>query len=274
MSEVAEKKETFINNPQLLNSKIIREYFDPKGLASKEELAFFLALAHERNLNPFLKEVYFVKFNGSPAQTIVSKDVFMKIAESHQEYDGFEAGVVVETKEGELVERKGALLGTKDTLIGGWCKVYRKDRSRPIEVQISVKEFGKNQSTWKTMPANMIRKTAIVNALREAFPGTLRNMFTEDDTLLSRETKDVTPPETNSLDDLIDTQNENKDVSRNLKDVTDDLHSEPEKTLTDENKGVSEDTTYPADEIPDFDKETGEITASEGNLFDNLGDLI
>ncbi|EZM89399.1 hypothetical protein Z307_01890, partial [Streptococcus pyogenes ABC020005773] len=25
---------------------------------------------------------------------------------------------------------------------------------------------------------------------------------------------------------------------------------------------------------PDFDQETGEIKASEGNLFDNLGDLI
>ncbi|MFS5813862.1 recombinase RecT, partial [Streptococcus agalactiae] len=42
----------------------------------------------------------------------------------------------------------------------------------------------------------------------------------------------------------------------------------------DENKTVLEDTSYPADEIPDFDQETGEIKASEGNLFDNLGDLM
>ncbi len=56
--------------------------------------------------------------------------------------------------------------------------------------------------------------------------------------------------------------------------MTEDLHSDPEKTLADENKTVLEDTSYPADEIPDFDQETGEIKASEGNLFDNLGDLI
>ncbi|SQA20320.1 phage RecT family protein [Streptococcus agalactiae] len=78
----------------------------------------------------------------------------------------------------------------------------------------------------------------------------------------------------NSLDDLIGHQSEIKGTSSDLKDVTEDLHSEPEKTLTDENKTVLEDTSYPADEIPDFDQETGEIKASEGNLFDNLGDLM
>ncbi|HER2423705.1 TPA: recombinase RecT [Streptococcus pyogenes] len=86
--------------------------------------------------------------------------------------------------------------------------------------------------------------------------------------------KDVTPQETNSLDDLIDHQSEKKDAPSNLKDASEYLHSEPEKTLTDENKTVLEDTSYPADEVPDFDQETGEVLASEGNLFDNLGDLM
>ncbi|MFA9494242.1 recombinase RecT, partial [Streptococcus sp. E17BB] len=36
-------------------------------------------------------------------------------------------------------------------------------------------------STWNSMPATMIRKTALVNALREAFPEDLGNMYTEDD---------------------------------------------------------------------------------------------
>ena len=31
------------------------------------------------------------------------------------------------------------------------------------------------------MPATMIRKTALVNALREAFPEDLGSMYTEDD---------------------------------------------------------------------------------------------
>ena len=55
----------------------------------------------------------------------------------------------------------------------------------------------KKQSTWNAMPATMIRKTALVNALREAFPEDLGSMYTEDD---GGETfdriKDVTPQET------------------------------------------------------------------------------
>ncbi|HEN3180845.1 TPA: recombinase RecT, partial [Streptococcus agalactiae] len=100
------------------------------------------------------------------------------------------------------------------------------------------------------------------------------NKTTADEFVDERQVKDVTPPETNSLDDLIGTQNEKIDAPSNLKDITDDLHDEEEKPLTDENKTVLEDTSYPADEIPDFDQETGEIKASEGNLFDNLGDLM
>ena len=46
------------------------------------------------------------------------------------------------------------------------------------------------------MPATMIRKTALVNALREAFPEDLGNMYTEDDGGETFDTlKDVTPTE-------------------------------------------------------------------------------
>ena len=42
------------------------------------------------------------------------------------------------------------------------------------------------------MPLNMIRKSAIVNAQREAFPETLGALYTEDDALTQTEPKDVT----------------------------------------------------------------------------------
>lgn len=70
------------------------------------------------------------------------------------------------------------------------------------------------------------------------------------------------------------TRAKKKDAPGNLKDASEYLNDEEEKTLTDENKTVLEDTSYPADEIPNFDEETGEVLASEGNLFDNIGDLI
>lgn len=96
-----------------------------------------------------------------------------------------------------MVERKGALLLPNDNLVGGWARVYRKNFKVPVEVFVSREEYDKKQSTWNAMLATMIRKTALVNALREAFPEDLGSMYTEDD---GGETfdriKDVTPQET------------------------------------------------------------------------------
>ena len=126
----------------------------------------------------------------------------MKRAAQSKNYEGFEAGVVAVDKDGVMHERKGALMLPGDTLVGGWARVYRKNFKVPVEIQVSLEEYNKKQSTWNSMPATMIRKTALVNALREAFPEDLGNMYTEDD---GGETfdriKDVTPQE--SKEDVI-----------------------------------------------------------------------
>ena len=133
---------------------------------------------------------------------IVSKEAFLKRAAQSKNYEGFEAGVVAVDKDGVMHERKGALMLPGDTLVGGWARVYRKNFKVPVEIQVSLEEYNKKQSTWNSMPATMIRKTALVNALREAFPEDLGNMYTEDD---GGETfdriKDVTPQE--SKEDVI-----------------------------------------------------------------------
>ncbi|WP_341320854.1 phage recombination protein Bet [Solibacillus sp. FSL H8-0523] len=144
------------------------------------EVVMFLNLCKYQKLNPFLKEAYLIKYGTKPAQIIVSKEAFMKRAENHPKYLGFEAGVIVE-RDGQLVEIEGAVKLKNDILIGGWCKVYREDRKMPITSKISLSEFSKGQSTWNSMPLTMIRKSAIVNGLREAFPDTLGAMYTEDD---------------------------------------------------------------------------------------------
>ncbi len=157
------------------------------GKISTEEAFNFIQLCRYNGLNPFLNEAYIIKFGNQPAQLIVSKDAFMKRAERQDSYQGFEAGVIVYNPDKQdLVEREGALSLPNEQIIGGWAKVYRSDRERPIVVKINFSEFakykeGRLQSTWANMPANMIRKSAIVNALREAYPDQLSAMYTEDE---------------------------------------------------------------------------------------------
>lgn len=176
----------------------VKRFFDPQNLLSEKQIGQALTLIKGRNLNPFANEVYIVAYKnkggGTEFSLIVSKEAFLKRAAQCKDYEGFEAGVVVLDADGVQVERKGSLVLPNDTIVGGWARVYRKNFKVPVEVYISMSEYDKGRSTWKAMPATMIRKTALVNALREAFPDDLGNMYTEDD---GGETfdriKDVTP---------------------------------------------------------------------------------
>lgn len=176
-----------------LSGNTVKQYLvRGNGSVSDQELVMFMNLCKFQKLNPFLNEAYLIKFGSSPAQIIVSKEAFMKRAENHPKYEGFEAGIIVE-RNGEMIDVEGAVMLSNDILIGGWAKIYRSDRKKPVTTRISLKEFSKGQATWKDMPLNMIRKSAIVNAQREAFPETLGAMYTEDDALTQTSPKDVTP---------------------------------------------------------------------------------
>lgn len=185
----------FLTNPQLLSAKIVKQYLDPSGKANDEELAYFIATCKERNLNPFTKEVYFIKYGTNPAQVVVSKDAFMKRAEQNPNFDGFEAGIVVETQEGEIKQITGTIHSKNDELLGGWAKVYRKDRSYPIDVDADFKAHNTGKSMWAKMPALMIRKVALVSAMREAFSENVGGLYTADE-MEQAQPIDVTPKET------------------------------------------------------------------------------
>ncbi|WP_269318659.1 RecT family recombinase [Caldicellulosiruptor bescii] len=70
-----------------------------------------------------------------------------------------------------------------EELVGGWAKVFRKDWAVPIEISVSLQEYirkkkdGQPTRSWREMPATMIRKVALVQALREAFPEQFQGMY-------------------------------------------------------------------------------------------------
>jgi hypothetical protein len=55
--------------------------------------------------------------------------------------------------------------------------VYRHDWKVAMEHEVSMSEFNKGQSSWKSMPATMISKVAIVSALRDTFPDSFQGMY-------------------------------------------------------------------------------------------------
>lgn len=248
-----------------------------------------------QGLSPAKTQCYFIPYGNSVKlnrsyfgtmkvvkQLSEVKDIYVKVI---YEGDDFQAE---NTETGwKFVKHDSNWKNQDNPIEGAYCIIKKNDGEEVMTIMTKKeidKSWGqsKNGSVQKNFPQEMAKRTVINRAAKQFFNTSddndlfvdAVNRTTENEYDNDRQVKDVTPQETNSLDDLIGHQNENKDAPSDLKDITEDLHSEPEKTLTDENKTVLEDTSYPADEIPDFDQEAGEIKASEGNLFDNLGDLI
>ncbi|GAY70501.1 MULTISPECIES: recombinase RecT [Streptococcus] len=239
-------------------------------------------------IEPSLGRAYLVPYKGQ-AQFQLGYKGLIELAQRSGQYKNINAGIVYKSQlisYNPLFEELILDFSKPQDEIVGYFAAFKllngfeKVSFWTVEkVTAHGKKFSKSFASgpWKTDFDAMAQKTILKDILSKYGPLSVEmQKAIEEDNKDSRVTnpKDITPQETNSLDDLIGHQNENKDAPSNLKDVTDDLHSDPEKTLTDENKTVLEDASYPADEIPDFDQETGEIMASEGNLFDNLGDLM
>ena len=154
--------------------------------ATIAECRIFLETCKQYHLNPFTKECYLIHYdtkNSDSASTIVlGKTCYMKMAEAHPQYDGFEAGVIVmDEAAGELIHREGSIVYQGETLVGGWAKTYRKDRSRPFYEEVNFSEYDTKKSLWVTKPATMIRKVALVHTLREAFPATFGGLIDESE---------------------------------------------------------------------------------------------
>ena len=163
---------------QVLTADTVRNYLvSGNGNVTDQEIVMFIELCKAQHLNPFIREAYLIKFGNAPANIVVGKDVFVRRAYRNPDYEGMRAGIVVVDKTGDVKEREGSLKAPGETLIGGWCEVYVKNKKHPIKSVVSLEEYSKSQSTWKSMPMVMIRKVAMVTALREAFPEDLQGMY-------------------------------------------------------------------------------------------------
>ncbi|MGR3742139.1 phage recombination protein Bet [Companilactobacillus sp. DQM5] len=249
-NELSDKKVSYeVNGDTVELSPSIVSQFVTKGNSNltNEEIVNFMQLARFQRLNPFLNEIYLIKFGSQPAQMVVSKEAFMKRAENNSHYRGLRAGILVD-RNGEIKQLQGAVKLKDDTLIGAWADVDRDDRNYPAHVEVALDEFSKSQATWKQMPQNMIRKTAIVNALREAFPESLGSMYTEDD----KDLNEVNGNSKSNLKKVTGTETDNSSVNDMLNKVKDevkgDINNEPKsegqsETVENSEQSVTEETT-------------------------------
>ena len=167
-----------------LTPAIVNKYIVTGGQRVDDREAFaFMAKCQARGLNPLAGDAYMTAYRNKQtgrveASVIVSKDYFVRTANQQPTFDGMKAGVVVVNRAGEMEHREGCIVGQgTERLVGGWAEVYDKRRRVPSRAEVSLEEYDQHRSLWKTKPATMIRKVALVQALREAYPGAYGGIY-------------------------------------------------------------------------------------------------
>ena len=161
--------------------------------ASDQELKLFIEICRSHNLNPFIDEIYLIKYPGSAANTVVGKGVFLERAFNNPNFDGFEAGIIVIDESGKLIRREGAFRLDSEKLVGGWAKVHMKNKKHPYvnEVRlndyIKTKKDGQPTKFWKMMAETMIRKVPLTQTLKEAMPGEFNQLWDADALIIDAE---------------------------------------------------------------------------------------
>jgi len=146
-----------------LSKEDVKQYIAPN--ATDTELYFFMNIAQSYGLNPFKREIHFVKYGSQPGQTIVGYETYIKRAERTGLLDGWAV----------WIDKDG--VGEKAII-----EINRKDRSHPFQWEVYRKEFDKQQSTWKAMPYFMLKKVAMSQGFRLAFPEEVGGMpYTPDE---------------------------------------------------------------------------------------------
>ena len=123
-------------------------------------------------------------------------------ADKFPDYRGFKAGICVAytDKKGDfrldsdgmpiIKKKEGAAVYKQlgEVLMGGWCEVRRERTPGHIEtsyMEVTLDEYSTGKSNWTAKPATMVRKVAVSQAFRAAFPNEYEGLYTEDEMVAS-----------------------------------------------------------------------------------------
>lgn len=120
---------------------------------TSDQFVTFMAVANEYKLNPMVKEIYAFPTQGGGIQPIVSIDGWLKIINSHPDFNGMVF---------EDVREDGSLIAIT-------CRIYKKGIEQPVSVTEYMDECKRNSDPWKRWPSRMLRHKAAIQAGRYAF---------------------------------------------------------------------------------------------------------
>jgi len=140
--------------------------------ASDDELKLFLHLASRYDLDPFTRQIWFIKY-GDDAHIFTGRDGFLHIAHRSGAFNGMqtqlrEEPIGFEIRYYNRKEKKVEVLKRPSQFVAV-CTVYRKDMTEPFVCEVWESEYSTGQGLWPTKRRVMIQKVAEASTLRRAF---------------------------------------------------------------------------------------------------------
>lgn len=139
---------------EVLRGMIVSAKNQHGAQASNAELAIVSGVCATYGLNPLVKECA-AFISGGKLQIVVMVDGWYKIVNRRPDFDGVEFD--------DRTDDKGDIVSIT-------CKMFIKNRSKPVTVTEYMKECRDNKSSvWQKWPARMLRHKAYIQAARMAF---------------------------------------------------------------------------------------------------------
>lgn len=168
-------------------ASVLRDFARPTkngAMPTPAQAKSFLMLCLHRQLNPWEGDAFLVGYdgrNGSEFSLITAHQAFGKRAETNPNFDGMESGVIVQNKEGDIIDREGDFVHPGDVVLGGWAKVWMRGRKLPTVRRLNLSSRQKDTHIWRSDAAGMIVKCAESDALRSTFPTKLGGLYMDRD---------------------------------------------------------------------------------------------
>jgi len=233
--ELTEKKQ----NTEMITSEKVISYLKSFGLSNTlkdTEITQFVNVAVAFQLNPFKREIYCIPYetkNGSKLSIITGYEVYLKRAERTGKLAGW------------AVTMKGDIKSKDLTAV---VTIYRKDWDKPLIHEVEFSEYNQGNSMWMNKPKTMLKKVAIAQGFRMAFPDEFAGMpYTADELpdnmvdidkskIINVNADEIKAPETN--EEKENKQEDKKEKQETKKEIK---RPEPEQENLKEIIGIPED---------------------------------
>jgi len=153
-----------------VDNKVIEDFIFSTGtILNPQQKKLFMALATHNQLDPFKREIHAIPYKDKEGKVSLSVvtgyEVYLKRAERSGKLDGWKVWT-----EGQGDALKAIV------------EIRRKDWTEPLKHEVMFKEYNLGRSLWISKPVTMIKKVAIAQGFRLAFPEELGGIpYTADE---------------------------------------------------------------------------------------------